>query len=48
MRYKDGSLAVVLSGLQAPQGIAFLGNGTVLVAEQERGRILAVTPAPLP
>jgi sugar lactone lactonase YvrE len=48
MRYKDGSLAVVLSGLRNPQGIAFLNHGTVLVAEQGRGRILAVMSAPLP
>jgi len=36
----------VLSGLMAPQGIAFTARGEILVAEQSRGRILAVMPPP--
>jgi uncharacterized protein YacL len=38
----------VLSGLQAPQGIAFLPDGAVLVAEQGRARILIVRRAQAP
>lgn len=49
LRFKNGSVETVLSGLLAPQGIAFTARGEILVAEQRRGRILAVTPpAPAP
>jgi sugar lactone lactonase YvrE len=46
LRYYDGALDVVLTGVSAPQGIAFFNNGTVLVAEQGTGRILAVSRIP--
>lgn len=45
LRFHDGALEVVMTGLVYPQGIAFTANGTVLVAEQGRGRILAITEA---
>jgi sugar lactone lactonase YvrE len=46
LRFKNGSVETVLSGLLAPQGIAFTARGEILVAEQRRGRILQVTPPP--
>ncbi|KPL28012.1 MAG: hypothetical protein AMJ72_05550 [Acidithiobacillales bacterium SM1_46] len=46
LRFKNGSVQTVLSGLMAPQGIAFTARGEILVAEQSRGRILAVMPPP--
>jgi len=45
LRYADGRLEVVMAGLMAPQGIAFGHNGDVYVSEQERNRILVLTPA---
>lgn len=46
LRYRNGSVETILSGLMAPQGIAFTARGDILVAEQRRGRILEVTPPP--
>jgi len=46
LRFHNGSVDTVLSGLMAPQGIAFTARGEILVAEQRRGRILVVTPPP--
>ena len=46
LRFRNGSLETILSGLMAPQGIAFTAQGEILVAEQRRGRILVVTPPP--
>jgi hypothetical protein len=47
LRYHDGALETILTGLKSPQGITFAGN-TVLVAEQGRARILAVSEVPPP
>jgi sugar lactone lactonase YvrE len=47
LRYRDGALEAILTGLKSPQGITFAGN-TVLVAEQGRARILAVSEVPPP
>ena len=46
LRFSNGSVQTILSGLMAPQGIAFTARGEILVAEQRRGRILAITPPP--
>jgi sugar lactone lactonase YvrE len=47
LRYLDGALETILTGLKSPQGIAFTGN-TVLVAERGHARILAVSEVPPP
>lgn len=46
LRFSNGSVQTILSGLMAPQGVAFTARGEILVAEQRRGRILAITPPP--
>lgn len=46
LRLRDGALETVLTGLKEPRGVAALENGTVLVAEQARERILLVEPKP--
>lgn len=41
----DGSVTVLVSGLAAPEGLVFLRNGTLIIAEQQTNRILAFSPA---
>lgn len=41
----DGSVTVLVSGLANPEGLVFLENGTLIIAEQRTNRILAFTPA---
>lgn len=40
LRLRDGQLEVIAAGLSRPQGMAFIANGQILVAEQGRNRIL--------
>lgn len=41
----DGSVTVLVSGLADPEGLVFLPNGTLIIAEQQTNRILAFTPS---
>jgi serine/threonine-protein kinase len=45
LRYKDGSVDVIASGLMTPQGMAITGEASLLVAERGRNRILSVSRA---
>ncbi len=40
----DGSVTVLVRGLAEPEGLVFLQNGTLIIAEQQTNRILAFTP----
>jgi sugar lactone lactonase YvrE len=40
----DGSFTTLLSGLDAPEGLVVLPNGTLIVAEQGHNRILSFAP----
>lgn len=40
----DGSVMVLLSGLAAPEGLVYLSDGTLIIAEQQTNRILAYSP----
>jgi sugar lactone lactonase YvrE len=40
----DGSLKVFLSGLDEPEGMVFLPDGSLLIAEQGKNRIVRVDP----
>lgn len=40
----NGSVTVLLRGLDEPEGLVFLANGTLIVAEQRTNRILALSP----
>lgn len=40
----DGSVTVLVSGLAGPEGLVYLANGTLLIAEQQTNRILAFAP----
>jgi hypothetical protein len=48
LRFKDGALETVLSGLHSPQGIAFGADGVIWLAEQGRQRILLIRRKALP
>ena len=41
----DGSVTVLVHGLADPEGLVFLPNGTLIIAEQLTNRILAFTPS---
>jgi sugar lactone lactonase YvrE len=41
----NGSVTVLIGGLAGPEGLVFLPNGTLIIAEQQTNRILAFTPA---
>src|SRR5258708_230366 len=41
----NGSVTVLVSGLAEPEGLVFLPNGTLIIAEQKTNRILAFSPA---
>ncbi len=41
----NGSVTVLISGLAEPEGLVFLPNGTLIIAEQKTNRILAFSPA---
>lgn len=41
----NGSVSVLISGLASPEGLVFLSNGTLIIAEQQTNRILALAPA---
>lgn len=41
----NGSVSVLLSGLAGPEGLVFLANGTLIIAEQQTNRILALAPS---
>ena len=41
----NGSVTVLVRGLADPEGLVFLQNGTLIIAEQQTNRILAFTPA---
>lgn len=41
----NGSVTVLISGLAGPEGLVFLPNGTLIIAEQQTNRILAYSPA---
>lgn len=40
----DGSVTVLVSGLAEPEGLVFLPDGTLIIAEQQTNRILAFSP----
>lgn len=40
----NGSVTTLVSGLAAPEGLAYLANGTLIIAEQQTNRILAFSP----
>jgi sugar lactone lactonase YvrE len=40
----NGSVTQLISGLAGPEGLAFLPNGTLVIAEQRTNRILAYSP----
>jgi DNA-binding beta-propeller fold protein YncE len=40
----NGSVTVLVSGLAGPEGLVFLRDGRLIIAEQETNRILAFTP----
>ena len=42
--HADGSVERVAGGLSVPEGIVVEGDGTILVAEQGRNRIIAIDP----
>lgn len=41
----DGTVTVLVRGLAGPEGLVFLPNGTLIIAEQQTNRILAFSPA---
>lgn len=41
----NGSVTVLLRGLDEPEGLVFLANGTLIIAEQQTNRILALSPS---
>ena len=41
----NGSVTVLASGLANPEGLVFLPNGTLIIAEQQTNRILALAPS---
>lgn len=41
----DGSVTVLVRGLADPEGLVFLQNGTLIIAEQQTNRILAFVPS---
>jgi DNA-binding beta-propeller fold protein YncE len=41
----NGSVTVLVRGLAEPEGLVFLSNGTLIIAEQKTNRILAFAPA---
>lgn len=41
----DGSVTPLIGGLADPEGLVFLSNGTLIIAEQLTNRILAFSPA---
>ncbi|HEY3992416.1 MAG TPA: hypothetical protein VGM01_05995, partial [Ktedonobacteraceae bacterium] len=41
----NGSVTVLVHGLAYPEGLVFLSNGTLIIAEQQTNRILAFTPS---
>ena len=40
----DGSITVLASGIAGPEGIIFLSDGTMIIAEQRTNRILSLAP----
>lgn len=40
----NGSVTRIISGLAGPEGLVFLPNGTLIIAEQRTNRILAYSP----
>ena len=40
----DGSVTVLVSGVAGPEGIVFLSDGTMIIAEQRTNRILSLAP----
>ncbi len=40
----DGSITVLVSGIAGPEGIVFLSDGTLIIAEQNTNRILSLAP----
>lgn len=40
----DGSVTLLVSGIAGPEGIVFLTNGTMIIAEQRTNRILSLAP----
>ncbi len=43
----DGSVTVLLSGINAPEGLVVLSDGTLVIAEQGPNRILTLAPGAL-
>jgi sugar lactone lactonase YvrE len=41
----NGSVTTLIRGLAAPEGLVFLSDGTLIIAEQQTNRILALPPA---
>lgn len=41
----NGTVTVLVRGLAGPEGLVFLPNGTLIIAEQQTNRILAFSPA---
>lgn len=41
----DGSTTTVVSGVAGPEGMVVLGDGTLILAEQDTNRILALAPS---
>ena len=40
----NGSVTVLISGIAGPEGIVFLSDGTMIIAEQRTNRILSLAP----
>lgn len=41
----NGSVTVLLRGLNEPEGLVFLSDGTLIIAEQQTNRILSLAPS---
>src|SRR5205823_11146826 len=40
----NGSVTIIVSGLAGPEGMVFLSDGTMIIAEQRTNRILTLAP----